>query len=201
MNRLRALARLGFTLFLAMALTPIAPWAAEAGELSDEAKAAVASVGGPFTSEEFDRFLVDLPSIPELTAMGAEAAEDGAVEGVDDNANKDILPDELLGRIRDLGWNEERFLYIYSHAVSVLSLDQMNAAMGQMQAQMASMPEEQRQAMEQMMNQMGGQDGAQNPQLQALRDELDSEIPASEQAVVMSRIGKLRTALGIPEGM
>ncbi|ADU61775.1 MAG: hypothetical protein KUA35_00590 [Pseudodesulfovibrio sp.] len=164
---------------------------AQAGTLSEEARLVVEAAGGPFTADEFEKFLADLPTIPELTALGAENTEAGG------NA---ILPEEVLDTIRDMGWTEERFFYIYSHAVTVLSLDQMNQAMEQMRAQMAALPEAERQAMEQAMDTMSeALGGSMSAQVQALKDEIDSEVPASEQALILNNVDQLRTALGIPD--
>lgn len=169
---------------------------ARANALSDEARLVVEAAGGPFTAAEFDKFLADLPTIPELTALGADTPEG--------DAGNAILPEEVLDTIRDMGWTEERFFYIYSHAVTVLSLDQMTQAMEQMRAQMAALPEAEQQAMEQAMeqtmNEMGETPGgSMNAQIQALKNEIDSEVPASEQALILGNVDRLRTALGIPD--
>lgn len=163
-----------------------------AGALSDEARLVVEAAGGPFTAAEFDKFLADLPTIPELTALGADTPEG--------DAGNAILPEEVLDTIRDMGWTEERFFYIYSHAVTVLSLDQMSRAMEQMRAQMAALPEAERQAMEQAMDTMSDAlGGSMSVQAQALKDEIDSEVPASEQALILGNVDRLRTALGIAD--
>jgi hypothetical protein len=159
---------------------------ARAGELSDEARAAIEAVGGPFTADEFERFLTDLPTLPELTARGADAAPDA------------ILPEEVVDTIRDLGWDEERFFYIYGHAVTVLSLDQMDRTMDLMRAQLAAMPAQEREAIERMMDDEA-QGDPMAAQLKALRDEVDGEVPASEQALVLENAARLREALGIPD--
>lgn len=175
-------------------LLVLAAGQAQAGALSEEARLVVEAAGGPFTADEFERFLTDLPTIPELTALGADNTEAGAVNA--------ILPEEVLDTIRDMGWTEERFFYIYSHAVTVLNLDQMNQAMDQMRKQMAALPEDERQAMEQAMDAMSeALGGSMSAQTQSLRDEIDSEVPASEQALILGNVDRLRTALGIPDGL
>jgi hypothetical protein len=174
-------------LCLALSALLLTPSQACARGLSPEAETAVAQAGGPFTADEFDRFLTDLSSIPELSARGMDTVEDGPDA---------TLPDEILTELNELGWNENRFFYIYSHAISVLSLDQMNRALEMMQAEMASMPAKQRQMMEQMINTQQGD--PMSAQLQAVRDEVDSEVPASEQSLITANADRLRKALGIP---
>jgi hypothetical protein len=167
---------------------------ARADTLSDETHLVAETAATPFTAAEFDKFLADLPTIPELTAFGADTPEA--------DAGNAILPEEVVDTIRDLGWTGDRFFYIYSHAVTVLSLDQTNRAMEQMREQMTALPEAERQAMEQAMDRMGETlGGSMTVQAQALKDEIDSEVPASEQALILGNVDQLRTALGIPDGL
>lgn len=126
---------------------------------SADAQAITEEVGGPFTKAEFKKFLDTLPSIPGLTAQGK-----GAVTG-------DALTAQVKAAAQSLGWSEERFAYIYSHAVSVVSLEQVDKTMQQMQAQMDSMPEEQRQAMQQMIG------GELDKQRDSIKSEVDKQVP------------------------
>jgi hypothetical protein len=50
--------------------------------------------------------------------------------------------------------------------------------------------------MEQMINTQQGD--PMSAQLQAVRDEVDSEVPASEQSLITANADRLRKALGIP---
>lgn len=145
-----------------------------------QAEAVTQEVGGPFTADEFKKFLDALPSIPGLTAQGQDAA------------TGDALTAQISKVAKSLGWSEERFAYIYSHAVSVVSLEQVDKTMQQMQSQLDSLPDDQKQAMQQMM-------GTElDKQRQAIKAEVDKQVPASEQTIIYENIDQLRTALGLP---
>ncbi|WP_338668346.1 hypothetical protein [Pseudodesulfovibrio methanolicus] len=150
-------------------------------KLSDQGKEVVKAVGGPFTADEFRKFLDDLPKIPGLTksAQGASDASGAAMNTAVRNA------------IKDQGWDEDRFLYIYSHAMTMVNLDQMQRMTDQMQAQFKDMPDDQRKAMEQMLSkQIGGQ-------LNDVQADVDKQVPASEQAIVRDNMDKLMRVMGI----
>lgn len=152
---------------------------------SAEAKAITAEVGGPFDVDEFEKFLKDLPSVTSLTASGQQAM------GVE--VDPVVLKAKVVNAVTGLGWTEERFMYVYSHAMSVMSMDQMDKMNAQMEAQMADMPEAQKKMMEQMLaEQMGGQ-------VEAVRAEVDSQVPASEQAIIRDHMADLEKAFGIPK--
>jgi hypothetical protein len=155
---------------------------ADDARLSAQGKEVVKAVGGPFTADEFKKFLADLPKIPGLAASPPEDA--GGASSASLNA-------EVKGTIKSLGWDEDRFLYIYSHAMTMANLDQMQRMTDQMQAQLKDMPDEQRKAMEQTLSkQIGGQ-------LDAVQAEVDKQIPASEQAVVRDNMNALMKAMGM----
>lgn len=164
---------------LTLALAPFA----FAADLSPEGQAAVDAAGGPFSSSEFTQFLGDLPHVPGLSRRGQEDMGEMSSE---------MFAPTVLKAIRDLGWKEERFMYIYSHVMAVMSLDQMDQVLARMEQQMATMPPEQREAMEQMMGQQLGL------QKDAIQSELDSSVPTSEQSIVRSGMDGVYTALGIP---
>lgn len=154
--------------------------AADEPTLSDEGREAVQAVGGPFTEAEFRKFLADLPGIPGLAAQSAEEADDVA------NASAAIR-DAIVSR----GWDEDRFLYIYGHAMAVMNHDQMRHMAGQMRERLEGMPEEQRKVMEQTMTeQLDGR-------LEAVRSEVDRQIPASEQAIVREHMNDLTRLMGM----
>jgi hypothetical protein len=156
--------------------------AADDPKLSDQGKEVIQAVGGPFSADEFEKFLADLPKIPGLTAQGAQD-----MSGASDAAMNAAVKDAITG----LGWDEDRFLYIYSHAMTMVNLDQMQRMTGQMQAQLKDMPDEQRKAMEQMLSQqIGGQ-------LAAVRAEADKQIPDSEQAIVRDNMDALMRVMGM----
>lgn len=82
-------------------------------KLSEEGKTVITEMGGPFSADEFDRFLKDLPNIPGLTA---ESQQDmGDASGV-------ALSTAVMDAAKSAGWDEERFMYIYSHAMTMVSL-------------------------------------------------------------------------------
>ncbi|MBI9080721.1 MAG: hypothetical protein JEY79_13405 [Pseudodesulfovibrio sp.] len=141
-------------------------------------------VQSPFTSAEFEKFLKDLPFIPGMTIRDGIATENAS-------ANQAPLSDKDLSTVKSLGWDEERFMYIYSHSVSVMSVEQMTQVMAEMNAQMENMPEEQKQMMKQMMNdQVRGQ-------MDELKVEVDNLVPPSEQTIIRDNLNALYTALGI----
>ena len=91
---------------------------AEDTNQSAEGKAVTAEVGGPFTDSEFKDFLKVLPSIPGLTAQNLQDME-GTADGAAFSAR-------IQTAIEDAGWDEVRFMYVYSHSMAVLNVEQMN---------------------------------------------------------------------------
>lgn len=156
--------------------------AADDPNLSEEGKAVVEEVGGPFSASEFKKFLADLPHIPGLTAESQKYVGD---------ATGAALTAKVVAAAESLGWDSERFMYIYSHAMTMVSADQMNKVNEQMQAQLKDMPEEQKKMMEQMLAEQGG------GQMEAFQAELDKQVPASEQAIIKDNLPELYSVLGI----
>ncbi|MDD3312983.1 hypothetical protein [Pseudodesulfovibrio sp.] len=147
---------------------------------SADDKALTQAVSGPFTEAEFKKFLADLPSVPGLSAHSQTAATGG------------VLSDQVKSAIKACGWDEDRFTYIYGHAVSMLGLDQVERTRGEMEKQLANMPEDQRKMMRQTMG------GEMDRQCQAIRADVDKMVPAGEQAIVRGHMAALRSALGMP---
>jgi len=147
---------------------------------SAEDKAVTQAVGGPFTDAEFKKFLADLPSIPGLSAHSQTAA------------TGDVLSDQVKDAIKACGWDEDRFTYIYGHAVSMLSLDQVERTKTEMDKQLANMPEDQQKMMRQTMG------SEMDRQCQAIQADVDKMVPAGEQAIVRDHMDGLRSALGMP---
>ena len=150
--------------------------------LSEESKTIVEELGGPFSASEFKDFLKDLPSIPGLTAKNQEDL--GEMHG-------EILPAAILTKVKSLGWEEERFMYMYSHTLTMVNMEQMKAMSKEVAAQIDSMPEEQKEVMEQMMGQKL------NGQMEAYKAEMDKLVPASEQKIILDNMGELRSLFSI----
>lgn len=143
-------------------------------KLSDEGKEIVRAMGGPFTEAEFKKFLADLPGIPGLAAQSMPATDDAS-----------SASQAIKNAIVSHGWDADRFLYIYSHAMTMMNYDQMQHMAGQMRERFQGMPEDQRKVMEQTMaQQIGGQ-------MEALRAEVDKQVPASEQDIVRKHMAAL----------
>lgn len=154
----------------------------EETNMSEEGKTIVEELGGPFSVSEFDKFLEDLPKIPGLTS---ESRQDlGDADGA-------ALSSQVLSAVEGLGWDQERFMYVYSHVMTMVSADQMDKMTEQVAAQMDGMPEEQKKMMEQAM---GGQITG---QMEALQAELDKQVPSSEQEIIKDRMADIYKALGI----
>lgn len=152
---------------------------------SAEGKAITEEVGGPFDLDEFEKFLKDLPSVAALTGAGQQA--------MGQEMDPVAMRAKVVDTVTDLGWSEERFMYVYSHAMSVMSLEQMDKMNEQMEAQMEGMPEAQKKMMEQMLaEQMGGQ-------MEAVKAEVNAQVPASEQAIIRDHLGDLEKAFGVPQ--
>lgn len=151
-------------------------------KLSEEGKTMVTELGGPFSADEFDRFLKDLPEIPALTNFSQE--------GITQTSGM-ALRAAVKDAVEERGWDEERFMYIYGHTMHMMSLEQMDRMEQEMAAQLDGMPEEQRKMMEQMM---GGQITAQKEAMQA---EVDKQIPTSEQSIIADRMDDIHKAFGI----
>jgi len=141
-------------------------------------------VGGPFTSSEFRKFLKDLPSVPGMTVESQAAMDDSSINGA-------ILSGKVLSAVKSLGWDEDRFLYIYGQSISVMNVEQMTRIMTEMKTQMENLPEDQRQIMEQMMQSQV------NGQMDTLKAKVDKLVPSSEQAIIRDNIDGLYNALGI----
>ncbi|WP_419786563.1 hypothetical protein [Pseudodesulfovibrio sp.] len=132
----------------------------------------------PFTDEEFRKFLADLPNIPGM------AAGNPAVTG-------DELTAQAQEAIRKTGWSDQRFAYVYGHAVAMLSLEQVERTMEEMKQQLETMPKAQQQAMKDALG------GEAEKQCQTIRTDVNAMVPASEQTVIRSHMAELRTAFGL----
>jgi len=150
---------------------------------SEEGKAITKEVGGPFSASEFKKFLTDLPSIPGLTAKSQE--------GMEAPVNGAMLSAKVMGAVDDLGWEPERFMYIYSHATAMLNIEQMEEMSKQMTAQMNGMPDAQKKMMEQMMAEQIGN------QMDAFKADVDKQVPTSEQEIIRDNMDGLYSALGL----
>lgn len=169
-------------LFLVGLLAGCGDDVADDPNLSEEGKAIVEEVGGPFDASEFKKFLADLPKIPGLT--GGNQKNLGEISG-------EALSAQIMSAVDGLGWDQERFMYIYSHTMTVVNAEHMNTALDNMRAQFTGMPEDQKKAMEDMIaKQMGGQ-------MEAFQAELDKQVPASEQEIVKDNLQKIYSVLGI----
>jgi hypothetical protein len=182
-NPMRALASaLIFLLLPAMLAGCSGDEDADDPKLSAQGKEVVRSMGGPFTADEFDKFLADLPKVSDLAAATAPA--EGDTPGA-------ALNEAVRDKLKKLGWDEDRFLYIYSHAMAMVNLDQMQRLTDRMRAQFKDLPEEQREAMgESFAKRIGGQ-------MSDVRTNVDQHVPASEQAIVHKNMDKLMHAMGI----
>jgi len=139
---------------------------------------AAGTEGGSFTPREFEKFLADLPAVPGL----AEKDADADVQSLDA-----AVRDAISSR----GWDEDRFLYIYSHAVTILNLDQMRRMAEQLRDRIKTLPEDKRKAMEQATAEQL------DARLDAVRAEVDKQVPASEQAVIRDNMDALMNAMGM----
>lgn len=147
------------------------------GPLEQGHEAATAA-GAPFTAGEFKKFLVDLPAIPGLAGRDADAEAGDLGEAVRD-------------AITSRGWDQDRFLYIYSHAVTIMNLDQMRHMADGLRDRIGNLPEDKRKAMEQAT-------AAQlDARLDTVRAEVDKQVPASEQAVIRDNMDALMNAMGM----
>nr|WP_321513547.1 hypothetical protein [uncultured Pseudodesulfovibrio sp.] len=151
--------------------------------LSSEGKTIVEEVGGPFSESEFKQFLEDIPKISTLTAWSQHdmTEADGAA-----------LSSKILAEVKSKGWDEERFMYIYSHSMAMVNMEQLNIMNKQVATQMEGMPEDQKKMMEQMFaQQMGGQ-------MEVFKAEVDKQVPLSEQDIIRNNMNELCTAFGLP---
>lgn len=163
---------------LALTLTLLLSFALLTG-CSEEASTNTTVAKGPLTSAELDRFIHDLPSFPGLTTNGKRA------EG--EMPDPEELSRQIAAKADELGWDEERFMYVYSHAMSVLSMAQMEAMTERMHAMVETMPESQKAMFETRMTE----------RMNAIRAEVDKEVPLAEQEIIVENLDKLYEAFGI----
>lgn len=138
--------------------------------------------GGIFTTEEFDRFLKNIPQITKLTNPVLETG-------------KEVTPEEVtqlvLETAQSLGWNENRFMYVYSQTMTVFGLDQVLEMEKQIETQMKGLTEEQQQSMRTSMEK---QFSAQKAKLQK---QVDTQVSPEEQQIIRAKKDELYQALGL----
>lgn len=149
-----------------------------------ESDAAAETAGNEFTETEYVKFIKDIPEITKITNPQLENGEE-------------MKPEEVARLVieaaESLGWGEERFMYVYTQAMTVLSLEQLNQMEQQMAAQMAGMPEEQKKEMiDSMTQQLSGQKAD-------LQKRVDAQVSGAEQGIIRAHLGELYEALGIPQ--
>lgn len=153
---------------------------------SSESEAVTEAVGGPFTADEFDRFLETIPEITKLT---------NPTLNPNMNGGKQVSPEEVTAKVmeaaRSMGWTEERFMYVYGQAMAVMNLDQLSRMQAQLGEQMQGMTEEQKATMEQMMG------SNMDDRMAEVAQKVDEQVPVSEQKIIRDNMDELYRALGI----
>ena len=136
------------------------------------------ALGGPFTADELDRFLETMREMPMLSAKGQEGRYAADMD------------ETIKAKLKDMDWDQDRFMYIYSHAGAMMSYTQMERMMDQVADQMSGPQAEQMKAM------MGEQ---LDQQLAAARKDMESEVPASEQELLKDRMAEIVEVFGFDQ--
>lgn len=181
--------RLILPLFLSLFLvagcgdeTPEVKPSADTGAAVESAQAEMT----PFTAMEFDKLLEDIPEITRLT---------NPVLNPELNGGKRLTPLEIADQVEaaatSLGWDSDRFMYVYSQSMAVMNLDQLSRMQARLGEQMDGMTEEQKATVRQMMG------GNMDDRMAELQKMVDEQVPASEQKIVNARLPELYRALGV----
>jgi len=136
----------------------------------------------PLTEAEFQKFIKDIPEITRLTnpTINAEGPKD-----------PEVLSAKIAEVTTSLGWDQQRFLYVYGQAMTVMNYEQMVLMKRQMDEQIQGLTEEEQKMVEEMM--------AQQPQgqLEAVKQQVDRQVSPAEQQIIRDNLTALEEALGL----
>lgn len=136
----------------------------------------------PLTEAEFQKFIKDIPEITRLTnpTINAEGPKD-----------PEVLSAKIAEVTTSLGWDQQRFLYVYGQAMTVMNYEQMVLMKRQMDEQIQGLTEEEQKMVEDMM--------AQQPQgqMEAVKQQVDRQVSPAEQQIIRDNLTALEKALGL----
>jgi len=166
--------------------------------------AASSNTQQPFTAEELDKFINDVPSMGDLAATAQQDLENSSQTGDAATGMSEQMRDEFTEDIQKKGWDPDRFYYIYGHVMSVMSylqmerlLVQVNPMIAQAQAMIQNsalaLPPEQK---NQMLREMAEQMAEGNIEMKKARVEITKEVPASEIKLIKARQDEIQKSLG-----
>lgn len=136
----------------------------------------------PFTEAEFNKFIKDIPEITRMTNPEIKAEGPKDVERI---------TAKIMEATRTLGWDEQRFFYIYQQAMTVMNFEQMVLMKRQMEEQIQGLTEEEQKMVNEMMTEQP------QGQLEMAKKQMDHQVPASEQQIVRDNLPALEDALGL----
>jgi len=142
----------------------------------------------PFNAQEFDKLLEDIPEVTRMTNPALNPNMNGGKQPTPQE-----VADKVLEAAKSLGWDQDRFMYVYSQSMAVMNLDQLSRMQAHLGEQMEGMTEEQKATVRQMMG------GNMEDRMTELQQMVDAQVPASEQKIVNARLPELYRALGIEQ--
>jgi hypothetical protein len=159
----------------------------------------------PFDSGELNKFITDIQDIPGLTAAGQKDMDSMQKQGMPDMESMQFSSAKMQSSIESKGWDTDRFYYVYGHVLGVVALENVDRMTKEVAPQLAEamrqiqnnphMSEAQK---KEILTQMGEGMSEGNQDLKKVREDINREVPQSEQSLVKSRYEDICEALGMP---
>ncbi len=159
----------------------------------------------PFDAVELDKFITDIQEIPGLTAAGLQDMDSMQRQGMSDMESMQLSSTKMQSSIESKGWDTNRFYYVYGHVLGVVALENVERMTKEVAPQLAEamrqiqnnphMSEAQK---KEILQQMGAGMSEGNQDLKKVREDINKEVPQSEQSLVKSRYEDICEALGMP---
>lgn len=148
----------------------------------------------PFTAEELNKFIADVPSLGDLAASTRRHLETSSQSGDPSAMMSPQMCAIFFGDIKEKGWDQERFAYIYAHVMGVMTFLQMEKLLPKLSPQMAQTqmmiqnnPLFTAEQKKQMLKEMAQGMAEGNADLKKARAELAKEVPTPEIELIRTR--------------
>lgn len=157
----------------------------------------------PFTADELDRFIADVPSMSDLAASAQQDMEKNAQSGDTTAAMSTQICSKYSGDIKKKGWDPDRFYYIYGHVVGVMAFLQMEKLLPKVSPQIAQTqqmiqnnPFFTKEQKKEMLKEMAQEMAEGNAGLREARAEMAKEVPVPEVKLIRARQDDILKSLG-----